>query len=297
MKNQIKNLLQSGILILILVTSVLNPVKAQENKSETVRIKVICSENGNQTTIDTTFTNNTMDINSIISNLNIPGCGGAVGDVNIDSIVNVALSAINLDSIVESINNDSNEDDVMIINDNEDENSGKKCKMIRIKMDGDLKTDSSYSFVFNDLDSLLDKEAVKVIIKDIDNNEESGNKVIKKKKMVICKIVMLETDKNDKQIIKKSVKNIDNNTLKVEKMSFYPNPTSGKFKLDFALKSEKDVKIKILDAAGKEVYSEELKDFSGNYSKEIDISGNKKGVYFIIINQGDKYKSKKIVLE
>jgi hypothetical protein len=238
-----------------------------------------------------------MDINSIISNLNIPGCGGAVGDVNIDSIVNVALSAINLDSIVESINNDSNEDDVMIINDNEDENSGKKCKMIRIKMDGDLKTDSSYSFVFNDLDSLLDKEAVKVIIKDIDNNEESGNKVIKKKKMVICKIVMLETDKKDKQIIKKSVKNIDNNTLKVEKMSFYPNPTSGKFKLDFALESEKDVKIKILDAAGKEIYSEELKDFSGNYSKEIDISGNKKGVYFIIINQGDKYKSKKIVLE
>ncbi len=296
MKTQIKNLLQSGILILILVTSVLNPVKAQEKKKETVRIKVICSENGNQTTLDTTFTNNNMDISSIINNLNIPGCGGSIGDVNIDSIVNVALSAINLDSIVESINDDSNEDDVMIINENEDENSGKKCKMIRIKMDGDFKTDSSYSFVFNDLDSLIDKEAVKVIIKDFDNNDESGNKVIKKK-IVICKILMLETDKTDNQIIKKSVKNIDNNTLEVEKMSFYPNPTSGKFKLDFSLESEQDVKIKILDAAGKEVYNEELKDFSGWYSKEIDISGNKKGVYFIIINQGDKYKSKKIVLE
>ena len=28
-----------------------------------------------------------------------------------------------------------------------------------------------------------------------------------------------------------------------------------------------------------------------------ELTNNKKGVYFIIINQGDKYKSKKIVLE
>lgn len=296
MKTQVRNLLKIGVLSLILVTSVLNPVKAQENKSETVRIKVICNENGTHTTMDTTFTNSNMDITTIIESLNIPDCGGGTGDLNIDSIVNVALSAINLDSIVASINDDSIEDDVLIINDKEEENSEKKCKMIRIKMDGDLKTDSSYSFVFNDLDSLIGEEAVKVIIKDFHNNDESGNKVVKKK-MVICKIVMLETDKTDNQIIKKSVKNIDNNTLEVEKMSFYPNPTSGKFKLDFSLESEQDVKIKILDAAGKEVYNEELKDFSGWYSKEIDISGNKKGVYFIIINQGDKYKSKKIVLE
>lgn len=296
MKTQVRNLLKIGVLNLILVTSVLNPVKAQENKSETVRIKVICNENGTHTTMDTTFTNSNMDITTIIESLNIPDCGGGTEDLNIDSIVNAALSAINLDSIVAGINDDSIEDNVMIINDKEDDNSGKKCKMIRIKMDGDLKTDSSYSFVFNDLDSLIGEEAVKVIIKDFDNNDESGNKLIKKK-MVICKILMLETDKTDNQIIKKSVKNIDNNTLEVEKMSFYPNPTSGKFKLDFSLESEQDLKIKILDAAGKEVYNEELKDFSGWYSKEIDISGNKKGVYFIIINQGDKYKSKKIVLE
>lgn len=295
MKNQIKNLLKSGILILILVTSVLNPVKSQENKKETVRIKVICSDNGNKTTFDTTLTNNNLDINSIISNLNLPPCGGEIENINIDSVINAALSTINIDSIAANINDESDNDNVLIFNDNEEGLKGTKCKMIRIKMDGDLQSDSTFSFEFNDLDSLIDKEAIKVIVKDFDD-ETTGNKVIKKK-MVICKIVLLDTDKKDKQIIGKTVKNIENNTLKVEKMNFYPNPTSGKFKLDFSLESQKDVNIKVLDAAGKEVYTETLKDFSGNYSNEIDISGNKKGIYFIVINQADKVFSKKIIME
>ncbi len=295
MKTQLGNLLKSGVLSLILVTSILNTVKAQENKTETVRIKVICNDNGTQTTMDTTFTNSNMDISTIIEHLNIPDCGGETGDLNIDSIINEALISINIDSIADCLKVISADDDI-IISDDEDGNTGVNCKKIKIRIDGDLKSDTSFSFILNDEDSLMEKKMKKLIIKRFDDNDNSENKTIKKKVM-ICKIVMLDTDKEDKQLIKKSVKNVDNNTLQVEKLNFYPNPTSGKFKLDFALDTKEDVKIKILDAAGKEVYKENLKQFTGSYSKEIDITGNKKGVYFIIINQGDKYKSKKIVLE
>lgn len=288
MKNQIKNLLKSGVLILILLTSLQNQVKAQEKKKETVRIKVICSENGNKTTMDTTITNNTMDISTIIKTLNIPECGDKMDDINIDSIVSETLTSINIDSIIENVK--------ILSEDEEGAKTGKHCKMIKLKLDGDFSNDTSFSFIMNNMDSLIENENVKIIVKNCGDNEASDKKFLKKK-VVICKIVLLDTDKEDKQIIRKLVKNIDNNTLEVKKMSFYPNPTSGKFKLDFSLESEQDVKIKILDAAGKEVYIEDLKDFSGWYSKEIDISGNKKGVYFIVINQGDKYKSKKIVLE
>ena len=295
MKTQVRNLLKVGVLSLILVTSVLNAVKAQENKNETVRIKVICNENGTHTTMDTTFTNSNMDITTIIESLNIPDCGGGTGDLNIDSIVNEALLSINIDSITDCLKVISADDDVMLTAD-EDGNTGINCKKIKISIAGDFETDTSFSFVFNDEDTLLEKKMKKVIIKSFDDNDNLENKTIKKK-VVICKILMLDTDKEDKQLLKKSLKNINNNTLKVEKLGFYPNPTSGRFKLDFALDTREAVTIKILDAAGKEVYKEELKNFSGNYSNEIDISGNKKGVYFIIINQGDSYNSKKIVLE
>ncbi|MFZ4740553.1 MAG: T9SS type A sorting domain-containing protein [Bacteroidales bacterium] len=295
MNYQIKNLVKYGVFSLILITSILNSVKAQEKKKEIVRVKVMCNDDGNVTSIDTSFIDTNMDITTIIESLNLSECGGSIGDINIDSLVNDALISVNIDSITDCIKVMSDEGDVMIMDD-EDGTNGNKCKMIKIRLDGDIKSDTAFSFLLNVDDTLMEKEMKKIIIKKFDNSDKSESKEIKKK-IMICKIIMLDTDKDDKKIIKKSVKNINNNTLEVEKLGFYPNPTSGKFKLDFALDTKEVVTIKILDVAGKEVYIEELKDFLGNYSKEIDISGNLKGIYFIIINQGDKFMSKKIVLE
>lgn len=295
MKSEFKNLLRLGVIGLILVTSILNAVKAQEKKKEIVRIKVMCNDNGKLTTIDTSFSDNKMDITTIIESLNIPECA-SFGNMNIDSLVNDGiLTTIVVDSMNDCKKMLSDEDDIIMLNDEVGSN-GKKCKLIRIKLNGDMKCDSTFSFILNDEDSIMEDEMGKINIKNSDDKDKKESKVIKKK-VIICKIIMKNTDNEDNKIIKKSVKNTSKNNLEVEKLGFYPNPSSGKFNLSFVLVNTGDVNIKILDATAREIYNEEIKDFSGNYSKEIDISDHKKGVYFIIINQGDKYTSKKIVLE
>ncbi|MBA2610637.1 MAG: T9SS type A sorting domain-containing protein [Bacteroidetes bacterium] len=45
------------------------------------------------------------------------------------------------------------------------------------------------------------------------------------------------------------------------------------------------------------MYSEKLTNFIGAYDKEIDISKNPKGVYFVRIEQGKHAQVKKVVLD
>lgn len=66
---------------------------------------------------------------------------------------------------------------------------------------------------------------------------------------------------------------------------------------DFNLKDKGDTDIQVMNLEGRSVYSETLKDFNGNYKKEIDISSNPKGVYFVKVKQGEHSQLRKIVLE
>ena len=58
-----------------------------------------------------------------------------------------------------------------------------------------------------------------------------------------------------------------------------------------------DTQLRIFDINGKQIYQEELLGFSGVYQKQMDISENSNGVYFITITQGNKSLSKKIVVQ
>ena len=84
--------------------------------------------------------------------------------------------------------------------------------------------------------------------------------------------------------------------LNLDEFNFYPNPNEGQFKLGFKGKG-KPTEVRVTDIHGKEVYKEELKNFSGVYDKEIDLSGTKKGIYLLQVIQGAKATNKKIVIE
>ncbi len=89
---------------------------------------------------------------------------------------------------------------------------------------------------------------------------------------------------------------INAKTLKMDELNYYPNPTDGKFTLQFkADKRPTEVKITGLD--GRTVYSESLQGFEGTYQNEIDLSAHKKGIYLLQIIQGKKASNKKIVIE
>lgn len=85
--------------------------------------------------------------------------------------------------------------------------------------------------------------------------------------------------------------------LELEKLNFFPNPSNGKFNLSFSTVKKADTEISIQSIEGKLIYQEKLPAFSGDYKKEIDISQNPKGAYFIKIAQGNNAQIKKIIIE
>ncbi|MCF8297708.1 MAG: T9SS type A sorting domain-containing protein [Saprospiraceae bacterium] len=141
------------------------------------------------------------------------------------------------------------------------------------------------------------------ILKDVEKLEgDTKVNVIKtssngKTIIIATKVILVDLDENDISTLKKSgVKDIKNNKLKVEEMNFYPNPNNGKFKLSFELDSKDKTVVSIFDESGKRVYLEEIQDFTGIYNKEIDLSGEPKGIYFINVNQDKKSLTKKIIV-
>jgi|GEM_PF-1422618 len=85
--------------------------------------------------------------------------------------------------------------------------------------------------------------------------------------------------------------------MPVTKVKAYPNPGNGKLSVSFTAPNKGDILITINDEKGKEVYSKSLKDFSGEYFNQIDISDKGKGTYFLKITQGDDSITKKLVVE
>ncbi len=88
----------------------------------------------------------------------------------------------------------------------------------------------------------------------------------------------------------------EHKALKLDEFNFYPNPTNGILNLKFAGK-EKPTVVRITDINGKEVYAENLQNFTGIYDKEISLSDLKKGIYLLQVVQGSKAVNKKIIIE
>ncbi len=78
--------------------------------------------------------------------------------------------------------------------------------------------------------------------------------------------------------------------------SIYPNPASGTFILN-ATSDISDCTLCIKNTLGQTVYTTSLKDINSNFTKEIDISSQAKGIYFVELRSGDDKKVEKIVFQ
>ncbi len=144
-----------------------------------------------------------------------------------------------------------------------------------------------HKFIFHHLDSLSDADHV-VIMGDEDEQPPVFEKEITGKhgeKVFVYKRSIPEKEKSQVESANKS------------EINLYPNPNDGKFSIRFHADKKAELHIKIYNAQGKEVYSETLKDFSGDYSNQFDLSGKGKGNYIIKISQGTKTMTEKFVIE
>ena len=69
------------------------------------------------------------------------------------------------------------------------------------------------------------------------------------------------------------------------------------FDITFISKKIQDLKVRILSVVGEELVSEDLQQFIGEYTKQIDLSNNAKGIYFLEITTDNGVINKKLILQ
>ncbi len=92
-------------------------------------------------------------------------------------------------------------------------------------------------------------------------------------------------------------RDMDNPSLDMAFFNVYPNPSSGRFNLQFRPDDEGPIRIRVFNPAGKTVYTEQLTDFNGVYDKAIDLTDQAKGFYFLQITQNGKGMAKRLVIQ
>lgn len=142
-----------------------------------------------------------------------------------------------------------------------------------------------------------DNQEVSKQTMDINIEEQNGEKFIEIniKRTNDLNVIISEIQEGDE-----SLNDVDyslKNNLKPSPLNYYPNPSNGRFNLDFKLDLKKEVTIKVLDILGNEVYKETLLDFDGIYQNEIDLTGKEKGIYILQVIQKKKTLARKILIE
>ncbi|WP_276132733.1 GEVED domain-containing protein [Polluticoccus soli] len=91
---------------------------------------------------------------------------------------------------------------------------------------------------------------------------------------------------------------VNNTTADLRTVQVYPNPSSGKFTIDFySGNTIKEVSVRVLTMTGQQVFSEVYSHNSGRFTRELDIEGRAKGVYFVEINADGIKETKRMVIK
>src|SRR6185369_8916331 len=100
----------------------------------------------------------------------------------------------------------------------------------------------------------------------------------------------------DNLFIQQAPTGIEQETF-IANMEVFPNPTTGKLKIQFGLKESTSLSVDILDAKGNSIQRNDGAYLSaGNHEKEIDLSGESTGVYFIKLKTDKGSRISKVIL-
>jgi hypothetical protein len=80
-------------------------------------------------------------------------------------------------------------------------------------------------------------------------------------------------------------------------LSIYPNPSKNIFNISFVSKEEQNLQVRVINVIGEEIYTEDLKQFTGEYSQFINLNEYKKGIYFLQIETSKGVINKKLILQ
>ncbi len=122
-------------------------------------------------------------------------------------------------------------------------------------------------------------------------------------KMVVLKACdpRSRIQKRETIVIQNPTQSVDNqrvtpsSKLELEAFSVFPNPSSDLVTVRFSGPSEPTV-VQLLDAAGRELFREEMNVFSGQYEQQFDLSRAARGPVVVSVRQGEKGHTEQLIL-
>jgi len=87
------------------------------------------------------------------------------------------------------------------------------------------------------------------------------------------------------------------NGTAINNLDVYPNPSRDVFNISFTSEDVQDLKVRIMNVIGEELVSDNLEQFIGEYTKQINLSENAKGIYFLEIETNKGVINKKLLLQ
>jgi hypothetical protein len=147
---------------------------------------------------------------------------------------------------------------------------------------------------FNGDDKDLDKE-IEAAMKEVDAEMKDGKAQKKEIKVIITRKVMISDLSNeDKKTMPSDLQQVKGTAF--EELNVFPNPSKGNFSINYKGNTGEPLTIKLYDSLGKEVMMQKEINTDKELTKNIDVSGLKKGVYFLHLSQGKKAEVKKVVI-
>ncbi|MBX0332479.1 T9SS type A sorting domain-containing protein [Pontibacter sp. HSC-14F20] len=117
---------------------------------------------------------------------------------------------------------------------------------------------------------------------------------------IVRKAKVEDVTKADKEQLKATgapVEMKSREELKMEEIHFSPNPNNGRFNLKFSLKNKGTTVVRVMDDKGREVFVDTVENLTGTYERDIDLTPFGRGLYFLQLAQGDRYHTKKILVQ
>ena len=87
------------------------------------------------------------------------------------------------------------------------------------------------------------------------------------------------------------------NGTAINNLAIYPNPSRDVFNISFTSQEIQNLKVRVLNLIGEELVSDNLEHFIGEYTKQINLTQNAKGIYFLEIETNDGVINKKLILQ
>ena len=79
------------------------------------------------------------------------------------------------------------------------------------------------------------------------------------------------------------------------RLNVSPNPTENIFDIKFHSNKKEDYLIEVIDLLGQKVFVDQLKEFYGLYRKQVNLSNNNAGIYFLRLRFQNKTIAKKLI--